>query len=110
MAAPSKTVKTPANRLLLYGVSWKEYLRTLRTFEERHVRITYDRGVMEIMTLSYEHEKASYLLGRFIDALTEEIGLPIQGGKSTTFKRRKKQRGLEPNNCYWIASEPLVRD
>lgn len=104
------TVKTPSNRLVLGGISWRTYLRALRTFDERHVRITYDRGVLEIMTLSFEHEKIGYLLGRLIDALTEELGLPISGGKSTSFKRRKKQRGLEPDNCYGIANEPLVRD
>jgi len=24
-------------------------------------------------------------------------------------RRRKRKRGLEPDDCYWIASEPLVR-
>lgn len=61
------------------------------------------------MTLSHEHESYSYLLGRIVDTVTEELGLPVSGGKSTTFKRRKKQRGLEPDNCFWIANEPVVR-
>ena len=26
-----------------------------------------------------------------------------------TFKRRKRRRGLEPDECYWIQSEPMVR-
>ena len=28
---------------------------------------------------------------------------------SMTFKRPRKQRGLEPDECYWIQNEPLVR-
>ena len=61
------------------------------------------------MTLSYEHENTSRLLGRFVIVFTEELGLPINSGGSTTFRRRKRQRGLEPDDCYWIASESLVR-
>jgi len=98
-----------SQRLLLAGVSWKEYLRFLRAFESRRMRLTYDRGVLEIMTLSFEHENKGYLLGRLIDALTEELNLPVQGGKSTTFKRQKRQRGLEPDGCWWITNEAKVR-
>jgi hypothetical protein len=44
-------------RLVLYGEPWKAYIRMLRLFDERrHLRITYDRGALEIMTLSPEHE------------------------------------------------------
>jgi Uma2 family endonuclease len=97
------------NRLILYGVPWSAYERLLRIFDETHVRLTYDRGTLEIMTLTFGHERYAYLLGRLIDALTEELGLPIAGGGSTTFKRRRRKRGLEPDQCYWIASEALVR-
>jgi Uma2 family endonuclease len=97
----------PGNRLVLYNVPWPTYLRLLQMFDESHVRMTYDRGTLEIMTLTFGHESYGYLLGRFIDALTEELGLPIAGGGSTTFKRRR--RGLEPDGCFWIANEPRIR-
>jgi Uma2 family endonuclease len=105
------TVLAPTTqRLVLYGVDWREYTRLLRAFGHRPaVRLTYDRGVLEIMTLSHKHESGVHLLGRFVLVLTEELGLPIKGGRSTTFRRRKKKRGLEPDESYWIASEPLVR-
>jgi Uma2 family endonuclease len=41
--------------------------------------------------------------------LTEELGLPVKAGGSTTFRRRRKRRGIEPDDCYWIADEPRVR-
>lgn len=105
------TVPTPADQhLTLPSVPWRAYERLLRIFADRPgVRLTYDRGLLEIMTLSYEHESQSYLLARLVDALTEELGLAVNGGRSTTFKRRKRQRGLEADSCWWIASEPLVR-
>ena len=105
------TVRSPSDqRFSLPGVSWRTYERMLRAFADQPgVRLTYDRGTLELMTLSHEHESQSYLLGRLVDALTEELNLPVKGGRSTTFRRRRKRRGLEPDNCWWIANEPLVR-
>jgi hypothetical protein len=37
------------NRLLLTGVDWRTYQRLLHVFEERrHLRITYDRGMLDL--------------------------------------------------------------
>src|SRR5438105_158754 len=106
------TVKTKSSeqRFVLYGVSWQEYVRMLRAFSERRgVRLTYDRGTLEIMTLSLEHERWASFFHVLIFALTMELGLPLMAGRSTTFRRRRKRRGLEPDDCYWIASEPVMR-
>ncbi len=98
-------------RLVLYGEPWETYVRLLRLFDERrHLRITYDRGALEIMTLSPEHEHLKYVIRRLIETLTEELGLPIMGYGSMTIKRRKKMRGLEPGECFWIQNEALVRN
>ncbi len=105
------TVRVPAGRrLVLPNVDWQTYTRLLRAFDERPaLRLTYDRGTLEIMTVTFGHESWGFLLGRFVVALTEELGLPVAGGGSTTFRRKKKKRGLEPDECYWIAHEAQVR-
>jgi Uma2 family endonuclease len=91
-------------------VSWEGYARLLRAFADQpSVRLTYDRGVLEIMSPLHEHESDADFLGRLAVTLTEEMGLPVKAGGSTTLRRRKKRRGLEPDRCYWIASEPQVR-
>ncbi|MCI0643115.1 MAG: Uma2 family endonuclease [Gemmataceae bacterium] len=100
---------TRGQRLLLHDVTWEEYDRLLKAFAVRRVRLTYDRGVLEIMTVSHEHESENYFLSRLVDTLTEVLGLEVKGGKSTTFKRRKRQRGLEPDSCWWIQNEVQVR-
>jgi Uma2 family endonuclease len=104
------TVPIPSEqRLVLGGISWQSYERLLRAFDERHLRITYDRGELEIMTLSPEHERYKHLLGLFVGVLVEELNWNMAGFGSMTFKRRQRRRGLEPDECYWIQSEPLVR-
>lgn len=104
-----KTRTRIPNRLILDSVSWQEYTRLLRTFEGRHLRLTYDRGRLEIMTLSHKHEISTGLLGRIVVTLTEELNMPIKDGRSTTLRRKKKLKGLESDNCFWIANEAAVR-
>jgi Uma2 family endonuclease len=97
-------------RLVLYSVSWAEYTRMLRAFATRPgFRLSYDRGTLEIMSPVLEHEIDAELLGRFVVVLTEELGLPLMAGRSTTFRRRSTQRGLEPDHSWWIAHEPQMR-
>src|SRR2546426_9971173 len=100
---PMSTLSLPAvQSLLLDGVDWKMYTRLLRAFDKRRsIRLTYDRGSLEIMTLTHEHESYAHLLGRFVVVLTEEFGLPIKGGGSTTFRRRRRRKGLEADESYW---------
>jgi Uma2 family endonuclease len=105
------TIKAPRGRnVVLENVDWHTYARLGRVFAGRPaVRLTYDRGMLEIMSPLPGHETAAYLLGRFIDAITEELGLPVKAGRSTTFRRRSRQRGLEADNSYWLANEARVR-
>jgi Uma2 family endonuclease len=99
-----------SQRLVLHGVLWNTYRRLLRAFDEdRHVRITYDRGSLEIMTLSPLHERLKHLLGLLIMTLAVEVGTEILGFGSMTFKRRRKKRGLEPDECYYIQNEARMR-
>ncbi len=94
------TVPTP-DRLVLAGVDWHTYTRLLHVFAERpSIRLTYDRGDLEIMSPLPEHESDADMLGRFVVVLTEELALPIKAGRSTTFRRRRLRRGLEPDNSY----------
>lgn len=96
--------------LVLYGVDWKTYSRLLRVLAERpSIRLTYDRGALEIMSPLLEHDNDADFLGVLARALSDELGLPIMGGGSTTLRRRRKQRGLEPDRCYWIANELPMR-
>lgn len=97
-------------RLMLYSVDWGEYTRLLHVFAERPgYRLTYDRGTLEIMSPLFEHEFGADLLGRFVVVLTEEMNLPLQAGRSTTFRRRRMRRGLEADHSWWIAHALQIR-
>ncbi len=82
----------------------------LRIVGERPIRITYDRGDMEVFVPSFGHNSDAYLLGRMVEFLTEELEVSIVGGDTTTLKRQDLDRGAEPDKCYWFgASARRVR-
>jgi Uma2 family endonuclease len=62
-----------------------------------------------MMTPSQAHESNSSLIGQFITILTEEFNLNLKTLASTTLKRPDLRSGAEPDQCYYIANEPLVR-
>ncbi|HEX8199237.1 MAG TPA: hypothetical protein VF590_02030 [Isosphaeraceae bacterium] len=93
---------TEGQRFLLSGISWQTYDILLKALDERHIRLTYDRGNLELVMLSYRHETFKRLLGRMIDTLTLELDIPVKGGGSTTFRREDLDRGLEPDECFYL--------
>jgi Uma2 family endonuclease len=96
----------PAGRcLLLSDVDWKTYTRLLRVFAERPgIRLTYDRGELEIMAPLIAHDDDADFLGDLVFLMTLELGLPIKRGGSVTLRRRLRQRGLEADRCYWVTN------
>jgi Uma2 family endonuclease len=95
----------PGRWLLLSGVDWWTYTRLLRAFAERPgIRLTYDRGTLEIMTPRLEHDDDARFLGDLVFVLTEELGLPLKRGGSATLRRRLRRRGIEADECFWIAN------
>ncbi len=89
----------------LSDIDWRTYTRLLRVFAEHPgVRLTYDRGELEIISPLLEHDDDSRFLGDLVFVLTEELGLPLKRGGSTTLRRRKRLRGIEADECFWIAN------
>jgi len=97
------------NRVLLSGVTWSTYEALLVDAQSSGTKFTYDRGYLEIMSPSREHEHVKRLLGRMIEAVTEELDIPISSGGSTTLKVELKRRGAEPDECYYVANETRMR-
>jgi Uma2 family endonuclease len=97
-------------RFVLFNVDWEGYQALLKIVGDRRVRVTYDRGNVELMTPLPSHERYKMLIGRMIDVITEEMDIPTMSLGSTTFNREDVDRGLEPDQCYYFASLEGVRD
>lgn len=98
------------DRVVLRNISWQSYQSLLRDFaEEPAIRLTYDHGTLEIRMPLDPHETYKKLIGRLIEAATEALGLEIRSLGSRTCDRKDLKSGLEPDQCYYIQNEPLVR-
>ena len=63
--APAPTRNTHGDATVMRGVRWEDYVRFR---DNRGLRMTFDRGLLEIMTLSSLHE----LVSRIIDLSIHE--------------------------------------
>lgn len=61
------------------------------------------------MVLSGKHESVKHTLSVLIEVLAEELNIDVYGFGSTTFKRADLGRGFEPDACFYIQHEALVR-
>lgn len=100
----------PGKRVLLEGVSWKTYKALLDDLgDHRAARLAYGQGTLEITMPSDLHETRTKLLERMIEALTEELDLPLKGFRSTTLNREDLCQGAEPDSCFYIQNVGRIR-
>ncbi|MEZ2225278.1 MAG: Uma2 family endonuclease [Microcoleus sp.] len=103
-------IQSQTSGVLLKNISWRTYESLVNELaEQRGIRLTYDRGTLEIMTPSDPHEGNKQILGRFVETVTEELNIEIRSLGSRTCKREDLERGLEPDQCYYIENEGIVR-
>ncbi len=89
-------------RVVLRSVSWETYLALTEESESGSGKMTYDQGVLEIMSPGMPHEIAKRFIGRMIETFTLYRGIEIRSSSSTTFKRSELQRGFEADESYYI--------
>jgi Uma2 family endonuclease len=100
----------PGQRVLLENVTWTELEAILEELgEHRAARIAYDQGILEIMTPLPEHEFDKEIISDLIKALLEELDIEFLSLGSTTFKNQFMEKGIEPDQCFYIQNERLVR-
>jgi Uma2 family endonuclease len=105
-----KTIAPPGEaRVVLHNLSWQTYEALLRDRGNDGPRMAYDRGELEIMSPSSRHERLKSVIARLVEAYSEELAIDIGATGSTTFKLQLKERGLEPDESYYVQNEARVR-
>jgi Uma2 family endonuclease len=103
-------LRAPDQRVLLDNISWDLYERLLAANRDRSVpRFTYDRGQLEIMSPSAEHEQLKETITLLVNVVAEEMGVNTEGFGSTTFRRADSARGFEPDACFYLANLAHVK-
>ena len=92
----------PDQYLYLENVSWECYEMLAVAADDRRLQITYDQGRMEIMSPLPRHERVKTILGSMIQLLAMEREIEVDGLGSTTLSRQLLEKGVEPDECYYI--------
>jgi Uma2 family endonuclease len=95
------------DHFLFENVDWEFYEKTLEQLERagQHARVTFDEGRMEIMTVSGWHEVIKKAIARLLEHYSFVADIPIMGLVESTCKAEEKQKGLEPDECYFILNK-----
>jgi Uma2 family endonuclease len=104
---PSEQV---TQKVILDNISWGTYQRLM---EERgdqpKPRYAYDRGRLEIMVTSYEHENLKHVIATLVELLAGELEMDIEAAASTTFQREDLAQGFEPDASFYIQHAARIR-
>jgi Uma2 family endonuclease len=107
-----KTVLSPPEqRVVLRQLSWETYQRLLSEHGDgSSPRFTFDRGVLEIMSPSAEHERYNLRIADLIGVLADEMDIEVEGLGASTFTREDLERGFEADSCFYVQNVVKVRN
>src|ERR1051325_8002816 len=108
---PPEAASPAEERFILHDVSWETYEQLLSNYvDSSSPRFAYDRGVLEIMSPSSEHEELTEIITQLVYILAEEWGFEYRNFGRTTFKRKDMESGFEPDSCFYIQSIERISD
>ncbi len=81
-----------------YG-NWDTYLMLDGLIGSRSIRVRYNAGIIEIMSISPLHERLKTRLGRFLEAFCDHIGKRYEMLGSAT-QAQEGRRAAEPDESY----------
>jgi Uma2 family endonuclease len=95
----------PGFRLSLAGVRYADYVELLhaRTDAGRAgVRVTFDRGELEIMVVGSTHERLKKIVALLIETWFVETDSAYLPGGGMTHLRADLEKGFEPDECCYV--------
>lgn len=91
------------------GIGWPGYEDMLRLRGDRaRPRLIYLDGDVLLMSPGHSHERDKDRFLVFVVALVKALRMRYRLAGSTTYRRRKDEAGLEPDQSFYLANQPLV--
>jgi Uma2 family endonuclease len=92
----------PSPGIVLEEVTWADYEAQLRIIGERHIRVNYDSGRMDLMSPLWRHGNDGLLLGLMVHELVMELDIQFEGADPVTLKRPDLEKGVEPDRLFYF--------
>ena len=102
-------IASAETRTKLEHVRWETFLELADGRSGSVPRMTFDQGVLELMTPRRQHETIGRLIGRVVETYSEVRGIEILSCASTTFKRPDLDCAFEPDESYYITHADQIR-
>lgn len=98
-------------RIHFGGATWQDY-KTMQAFVEKRggARVSYLDGLLEVMTLSLEHESRKSNLSRLLEVYLDELGIEFFCHGSATLEKELKSAGKEPDESYCFHEQKRTPD
>ena len=88
---------------VFYDVDYQTYADLVERFpERRNPRLTFDRGVLEVMPLP-QHDISERLIDEIFTDIAFELEIDYVNYGSSTQNRLQLERGFEPDSSFYIA-------
>ena len=100
----------PPQRFLLRTVHWSLYEAIFKEIGDRSIRLTYDQGDLELLTLPSRQAFCGRLVDKLVRTLAEVSEVPFKTGKRLILKRRELERIIEPDRYYYIYHDLPLRE
>ena len=72
-------------------------------------RITYAEGVLEIRMPLTEHEEPKGMIESFVEAFADALDIEVRKLSALTLEREDLTRAIEPDSCFYVQNESVVR-
>lgn len=97
-------------KLILQGVSWEFYEQILEEYKDSNaLHFAYDDGFLEVEVPLSKHEIPIGILSNLITTICVELDINFRNVGSTTFRKKAKTKGCEPDTAFYIQNETSVR-
>ncbi len=104
-----QTLISAETRTVMENIRWDTFVELAEQRRGSVPRMTFDEGVLELMSPRRQHENIGRLIGRFVEIYTEVHCIEVQSVASTTFKRKDLQKAFEADESYYIEHAELIR-
>jgi Uma2 family endonuclease len=98
------------NRVILNNISWDTFERLLADIGDRRKTLFhYINGTLEIMSPLSLHEGSNHFIEALLGIFTDELEIDMRRLGSLLMKISDLKLGAEPDSCYYIQNEPIIR-
>jgi len=98
-------------RVILHNVSWHTFESLLADLgDRRNTLFHYLNGKLEIMSPLSLHEGSNRFIDDLIRAFSDELEIDLRKLGSLLMKIPDLKLGAEPDSCYYIQNEPIIRN